>query len=103
MMTLTRLPAGQNLARWDALKILKSSAGPLPRFGHTMSQNQKENIVLVFGGQTLNGLLLNDCWTLLAASASLQSPIANLEYKTEYVSPKHETTPLSLSIRTKPL
>jgi hypothetical protein len=68
-----------------------------------MSRNQKENIVLVFGGQTLNGLLLNDCWTLLAASASLQSPIANLEYKTEYVSPKHEAKPLSISILTKPL
>ena len=103
MMTLTRLPAGQNLARWDALKVLKSSVGPSPRFGHSMSRNQKENIVLVFGGQTLNGLLLNDCWTLLAASASLQSPIANLEYKTEYVSPKHEAKPLSISILTKPL
>ena len=87
ILTLTRLP-DQNLSRWDDLKVLKSSVGSLPRFGHSMSRNQKESFVFVFGGQTLNGLLLNDCWTLLAASGSMQSPIGNLEYKTEYVSPK---------------
>ena len=74
------------LPRWDVLKLASNSSRPAPRFGHSMSLNAVEQSVIIFGGQTLTGTLLNDCWKLSYANAtSAPVELSQMEYMSEFM------------------
>ena len=72
--------------RWDKLQASVSSgssaAAPKPRFGHSMSYDHKVGRVIVFGGQTLKGELLDDCWAL--SETTKEGRMADVEYMGAY-------------------
>ena len=49
--------------RWDAMRVA-AGPGPAPRASYSMSYHAKMGQMILFGGETDNGLALNDCWTL---------------------------------------
>ncbi len=83
--------------RWDALNLDKSSAagGPEPRYAHSMSYDPDADRIIVFGGKTANGALLDDCWALSEVATTTYTSfdttsnetvleIAALEYRGTY-------------------
>jgi len=77
--------------RWDAVKIVgDSSTAPVARNSHTMSYDMEHGKVIVFGGETLNGQPLNDCWSLdevaeiIGTDNETSYKFADFEYKGNY-------------------
>ena len=71
-------------SRWDKLKLTSDAPAsmPPPRSFHAMSYDTVLRRFVVFGGQTLKGNLLNDCWALSEVEPSGQ--LADLEYQMEF-------------------
>jgi len=71
--------------RWDAAKMVgDSTTSPVPRHGQSMSYDTVESKVMIFGGKTLKGQLLNDCWILAEVMPPALGKSRIWEYQTEY-------------------
>lgn len=79
---------------WDGLEWTQlpvggtNCASPGPRYGHKMVYDSARQRIVLFGGRTTNGVLLNDtwewdgtCWTKLAP---IQSPPLRQEFNMAY-------------------
>ena len=73
--------------RFDVLQLQSKNPTPAARWGHILVQDKEKGHVILFGGMTKDGVVLNDCWIL-----NLSIPVTtSTEYRWVSCSPTAAT------------